>query len=164
MSKLDEYEGGLKVAQARLGAVTLEQTRLETEAADLQEEIRAFTSLIQLEKKRTQPLFDEEWKTKVGAILDAVTVTRDGQQGDDKAGEEEGPNKTRFVLDLILKNAHYGTTTDDLKRAAKEANLAHPPTWPYTPLSRLKSTNKIVKRRGKFYPAPPKEQALALVS
>jgi hypothetical protein len=76
--------------------------------------------------------------------------------------EEETENKTQFVRDQIHANVAKGMTPADLKKAAKAVGMAHPSSWPYGPLQRLKKSKEIVKRKGRFYPGPGKD-GLSLV-
>lgn len=93
------------------------------------------------------------------AVADSASEVWIGEPDDE---EEEGENKTQFVRDQIKANSVMGVDPKWLKKAAAAAGLAHPPSWPYGPLQRLKKKGEIIKRKGRFYPAPTGE-GIALV-
>jgi len=171
MTKIEEHESELKMVTAKLEDVQAKIKALTQEEEVLVAGKRAWEAIVGMERKQlagseyvfTAPVASSAAPAKV-AVQDYVEDFR--EYPDDL--EEEGENKTQFVRDFMQKNIAYGVTANDLKAAAAKAGMKHAPSWPYGPIQRLKKKGEIVKRRGRFYPAPTNTQAsrqnLALVS
>ena len=167
MTKLEEHEAELRDVTARLEEVQARIKNLRREEEDLVAGKQAWEAIVAMERKRMPG--SPEISVIAQEPLESTTQgTDDDEMRDfdyDDAEEEEGENKTQFVRDFIQKNAAFGMTANDLKAAAANAGMKHPPSWPYGPIQRLKKKGEIVKRRGRFYPAkgPASRVNLALV-
>jgi hypothetical protein len=155
--RLSDCEEELAAVKARLKVLETQLMALGTERNELQNVAQGWEAIVAQKRKQAgdvqpdtpgpsvaQPPIDEDDPSKA---MDSMTFSEEDE-------EEEGLNKTQFVRDEILKNAQRGTTAADLKHAAVIVKLKHPPSWPYGPLQRLKKGGEIVKRKGRFYPAP----------
>ena len=138
--KLAEYEHEHSEARKTLEDLSQRVKTMQQEEQELITVVRGWEAIVAMERKRSGevgPLFE----TPVN-----VAAKEDGEE----EGDEEGSNKTEFVRKTIFA-ARAGISPRDLKTAAKQAGLKHPPSWPYGPLQRLKKSGEIVKRKGRYY-------------
>jgi hypothetical protein len=158
-TKLSEYERELADAKAKLQSAQLQVAAMTREAEELKQVVLGWESIIARERKQHGGGEFTVQNVVATAHLPAVDLSKDSPFDED---EDEGPNKTQFIRDRIRANGTNGTTTNDLKQAARAAGLEHAPSWPYGPLARLRKNGQVVRRKGKYYPGGGAQTGLAL--
>ncbi len=141
--KLAEYERELADARRKLEEISVRVKSMMQEEQELNNVVRGWEAIVGMERKQ---------RGEVGPLFDStVSSTSENPQRGTEEDKEDSENKTQFVREYIRANHSVGVTPRDLKKAAANASLKHPPSWPYGPLQRLKKNGEIIKRRGKFY-------------
>jgi hypothetical protein len=157
---LADAERELGEAKAELDKTQAQIISLNTRASELVGVVNGWTAIIAAKRKGNKGTPEAEKPDAFAGIVASLPPVPVNEVDDDDS--EEGENKTQFVRDQIRANAAAGMSPADLKKAAKAVGMAHPPSWPYGPLQRLKKGKEIVKRKGRFYPGPGKGE-LALM-
>ena len=152
--RVEDFECELAEAQAELDRVRTEVDDLAKREQELRAVVAGWHSIIAARKRSGCLTAGHPASTEIQVEVG------DSLQFSDVVEIEDGVNKTKFVRDQILASANRGMSVEDLRSAAKAADMLHPPTWPYGVLSRLKKKGQIYKRRGKYYPRLPAQSRL----